>query len=153
MSRKKAREILLCLVFEKDHHKDCDCEKLHGELFENYTIEEICNSFGEKAGKPMPTGLGAVNEAYIKNTFAGIFENIAQIDELLSGSTVGWDYSRISKISVALLRIAAYEILYAPDIPAPVAINEAVYLSKRYDDPEAYVFVNGVLATIAKNHK
>jgi N utilization substance protein B len=53
---------------------------------------------------------------------------------------------------MALLRIAVYEIMYGRDIPVSVAVNEAVELSKKYDGPEAYVFINGILGTIVKNH-
>ena len=140
MSRRKAREIVLCLVFLKDYHKDIGCEKLYSELIEECSIEELY----------APEKLRKADEAYIKNTFFGVFENIEQIDAIISGSTVGWQYDRISKISMALLRTAVYEILYAEDVPPPVAVNEAVELSKRYDDPEAYIFVNGVLRAVAK---
>ena len=158
MSRKKAREIVLCLVFEKDYYRDLSCEKLYDDLFENcgIGIGEIYNSFGEgkiKEDKIKIDNLNKADEDYIKSTFFGIFENIEQIDDIVSSSTIGWEYSRISKISMALLRIAVYEILFADDIPNSVAINEAVELSKRYDDPEAYTFINGVLGAVVKNNK
>ena len=160
MSRRKAREIVLCLVFEKEYHRDLSCEKLYGDLFENCDITEIYNSFAEKEiikdDKIKPDKINSLNKAdedYIKATFIKIFENIENIDDIISNSTIGWEYNRISKISMALLRIAVYEILYADDVPTSVAINEAVELSKRYDDPDAYTFINGVLGSVAKNHK
>lgn len=142
MSRRKAREIVLCLVFEKDYRKDQSCEKLYEYLFEElsedlFEKEEINKSDGE----------------YIKSTFTGVFEHIEQIDDIVAGSMIGWEYNRISKISMALLRTAVYEMLYAGDIPTSVAINEAVELSKRYDDPDAYSFINGVLGAVVKNNK
>ena len=140
MSRRKAREAVLCLVFMKDYHRDTSCEILHGDFFENCLIEELY----------APGSLKKADGDYIKNTFFGIFENIEKIDGIVSGSTVGWQYERVSRVSVALLRIAAYEILYAGDVPTPVAVNEAVELSKRYDDPDAYTFVNEVLGAVAK---
>ena len=57
----------------------------------------------------------------------------------------GWKSERISRTARAILRIALCEILYMEDIPAAVAINEAVELDKNYDDPETVAFVNGVL--------
>ncbi|MCL2813154.1 MAG: transcription antitermination factor NusB [Oscillospiraceae bacterium] len=150
MSRKKAREIVLCLVFLKNYRDDAGCEQLYNELFENCSLEELYTFFGEKEAKNTPGSLREADCDYIKNTFFGVFENIGQIDEIVSRSTVGWQYGRISKISTALLRIAAYELMYARDIPVSVAINEALELSKRYDDPEAYIFVNGVLGAVVK---
>ena len=158
MSRKKARELVLCLVFEKEYHKNQNCEKLYNDLFENYGVAEMFDSFGEterQAGQNQKRrdNLTEADENYIKTTFAGVFEHIEQIDDIISGSAIGWEYSRISKISMAVLRVAVYELLYAGDIPASVAINEAVELSKRYDNPDAYTFINGVLGAVAKNNK
>ncbi|MCL2775937.1 MAG: transcription antitermination factor NusB [Oscillospiraceae bacterium] len=160
MSRRKAREFVLCLVFEKDYQKDSNCEKLYDYLFEDCDISELYNSFGKNMNNSEKSenedinqlnSLTKADEEYIKNTFFGIFENIEQIDDIISGSIIGWEYNRISKISMALLRIAVYEILYVDDIPVSVAINEAVELSKRYDYSEAYTFINGVLGAVAKN--
>ena len=142
MSRKKARELVMCLAFEKEYQKDKSCQELYDYLFEELS-EDI---FFERDVKTR-------DKAYIKSTFSGVFEHLEQIDALVSGFSVGWAYNRISKISMTLLRIAAYEILYAEDVPVPIAINEAVELSKKYDDPEAYTFINGVLAAVAKNNK
>ena len=158
MSRRKAREIVLCLVFEKDYRTDCSCEKLYNDLFEDggIDIEEIYDSFGEdesEKNKNKNDYLSKADRNYIKSTFIGIYENIEQIDDIVSSSTIGWEYNRISKISMALLRIAVYEILHAEDVPTSVAINEAVELSKRYDDSEAYTFINGVLGAVVKNNK
>jgi len=142
MSREKAREIVLCLVFEKDYRKDQTCEKLYDVLF-----EDLLGDIFEKED------INNADREYIKNTFLGVFEHIENIDDIVSGSTIGWEYNRISKISMALLRTAVYEILYAGDIPVAVAINEAIELSKRYDDPDAYTFINGVLGAVVKNNK
>ena len=158
MSRRKAREIVLCLVFEKDYQRDCSCEKLYNDLFENCNLTELYNYFGETGkeenkdkNENITQNLSKPEEEYIKNTFFGIFENIDQIDDIITNSLIGWQYNRISKISMALLRIAVYEILYIEDITVPVAINEAVELSKRYDYSEAYTFINGVLGSVVKN--
>jgi len=161
MSRRKAREFVLCLVFEKDYQRDSSCEKLYDYLFEDCDISELYNSFGKNIKQTenedinnstqINNNLNKSDEEYIKNTFIGIFKNIEQIDDIISGSVIGWEYNRISKISMSLLRIAVYEILYVEDIPVSVAINEAVELSKRYDYSEAYTFINGVLGAVAKN--
>jgi N utilization substance protein B len=145
MSRKKAREMVLCLVFEREYHKDTGCEELYESLFE-------LTKNGEEFRK-FENSVTEADKEYIKSTFFGVIDNIAQIDDILSGAIVGWEYSRISKISMALLRIAVYEIMNMGnnDVTPSVAINEAVELSKIYDDSKAYGFVNGVLASVAKS--
>lgn len=170
MSRKKAREIVLCLVFEKDYHKDISCEKLWKDMIENGQIEEIYNasnesfeSFNEKKENDAKSNdkynskksikLTDNDLKYIQKVFFGVFENIDQLDTLVSESSIGWEHSRISKVSMALLRIAVYEALYLDDVPVSVSINEAIELSKGYDHAEAYTFINGVLGAVVKNIK
>ena len=146
MSRKKAREIVLCLVFEKEYQKDAGCEKLYQDLIE--LAEESDDLHGFK------NNITEADKKYIKDTFWGVFENLEQIDDIILGSVIGWKYNRISKVSMALLRIAVYEIMNAgEDVSPSVAINEAVELSKLYDDSKAYGFVNGVLGAVAKNYR
>jgi len=146
MSRKKAREIVLCLVFEKEYQKDAGCVNLYQDLIELAENGDDLHGF--------KNNLTDADKEYIKETFFGVFENLEQIDDIISNSIIGWKYNRISKISMALLRIAVYEIMNASEGVTPsVAINEAVELSKIYDDSKAYGFVNGVLGSIAKNFR
>ena len=63
----------------------------------------------------------------------------------------GWDFARISRTALAIMKTAMFEILYMPDIPEGVSINEAVELVKKYDEPETVSFVNGILGTFVKN--
>jgi len=157
-SRRKAREIVLCLVFEKEYHKDTECAKLYEDLVElaensETESESDAGAGGESLGVQAisKNNLTDADREYIKETFFGVFENLEQIDDIISSSIIGWKYSRISKISMALLRIAVYEIMNSGDNVTPaVAINEAVELSKIYDDSKAYGFVNGVLGSVAK---
>ena len=150
MSRRKAREMVLCLVFEKEYHKEAGCEKLYEDLIELAQKGEDLQNLEDD--------LTDADKKYIKDTFFGVFENLEQIDDVISSSIIGWKYNRISKITMALLRIAVFEIMNSKsggenDVTPAVAINEAVELSKIYDDSKAYGFVNGVLGSVAKNVK
>lgn len=62
----------------------------------------------------------------------------------------GWVLSRIAKVDLTILRLAVFEMVYDEQVPAGVAINEAVELSKKYGTDKSYRFVNGILASIAK---
>lgn len=89
---------------------------------------------------------------YIKDTVNGINEKESDIVEQISKNLKpGWKIERISKIELALLKIAIYEILYT-DTPFKVAINEAIELSKKYGEDNSSVFVNGILASIVKEN-
>lgn len=87
---------------------------------------------------------------YIQDAILGIAQNQKVIDEKIKEKLKeGWKMERISKIDLAILRLAIYEIKYK-EIPYKVAINEAVELAKKYGEDSSQNFVNGILASIVK---
>jgi len=81
----------------------------------------------------------------------GVREHQDEIDGRISENLKkGWKISRISRVSLAILRLAIYEMLYLDEIPVSVSINEAVELSKKYSVEDDTAFINGVLGAIAK---
>ena len=128
MQRKIARENSFILLFEKIFRSD-------------ETAEEIFKGATEIRGLEF--------DDYVKTVFFGACENEKIIEETVLRHTVGWKKERISPVSSALIRLAAFEMLFMADIPSRVSINEAIELSKKYDDEKAYAFVNGVLNGIA----
>ena len=87
---------------------------------------------------------------YIKFIVNGIYDNIEEINKKISKNLKsGWSIHRISKIDLALLKIAIYEIIYT-DTPYKVAINEVIELSKKYGEETSPNFINGVLASVVK---
>lgn len=87
---------------------------------------------------------------FAEKLILGVKEHIDELDGLIEANLKGWKKNRISKISLTILRIAVYELLYIDDVPASVSINEAVELAKSYATNEDGAFVNGVLGSIAK---
>lgn len=83
--------------------------------------------------------------AYIRRLTELTMENRSEIDGFIERYARGWKLERISKTALAVMRCAICEILYMDDIPNAAAINEAVELDKRYDEPDTVAFVNGVL--------
>ncbi|MGN1377675.1 MAG: transcription antitermination factor NusB [Dorea sp.] len=86
---------------------------------------------------------------YIRAKVQKITEKIEEIDELLNSHTKGWKTTRMNKVDLTILRLAVYEIKWDEDVPAGVAIDEAVNLAKTYSSDEGPAFVNGVLARFA----
>lgn len=132
MQRKTARENTFILLFE-DACKSDEC------------AEEIFLKATEVRGLEV--------DGYVKTVFFGVTENRTAIDSAIEEQLVGWKKERISPVSRALLRLATYEIMFMEDIPAKVSINEAVELSKKYDDEKSYSFVNGVLNAIREKYR
>lgn len=72
------------------------------------------------------------------------------LDRQIAECAIGWDLERIAPLERAILRVALYEILYRPDVPGEVAIDEAVENAKLYCSPQAPAFVNGILGELVK---
>ena len=130
MTRREARELAFTLLFEMTF----DAEK---EPMLLYLQEMEARGFEE-------------NE-YVKTVVVGSHEKREEIDALIEKYSNGWKVKRISRVSLAIMRLCIYEMLYSDDVPASVAINEALEIAKIYDHDKAPAFINGVVNAVAKD--
>jgi N utilization substance protein B len=86
---------------------------------------------------------------YARDIVDGVVENLNEIDEAIATNSRGWTLERMPAVDRAILRCAAWEILFNPEIPAGVAMSEAVTLAGELSTEESSGFVNGLLSTIA----
>jgi len=93
----------------------------------------------------------AETDAYVEAVYFGVLDRIDEIDGLITARAIGWKTNRMTKLSLSVMRLAVYEMKYCDDIPFTVSINEAVELSKKFDDEKAPPFINGVLNGIAED--
>ena len=93
---------------------------------------------------------GEEEYAYMERVFAGVKENIEQIDGLIEQCAVGWKPERIARVDLAILRLAAYEML-AGQTAQNVIINEAVEMARQYSGEKSPQFVHGVLGSISRS--
>lgn len=127
--KRERRNALLEMLFESEFRKDETPEDIYVLSAENRELsQEIRN--------------------YVKAVYFDLVNKVEIIDGYINTAAEGWKTTRISKLSLCILRLATYEMLYVEDVPAVIAINEAVELSKKYDDPKAKSFINGVLNKI-----
>lgn len=130
ISRYKMREQAFFLCFEM--------------LFSDTDVDELADNAGDARDEFLSD--------YALDCAKGVFEHREEIDAMISKNLkAGWKISRISKVSLALLRLAVYEMLYRDDVPVSVSINEAVELSKKYTVKDDTSFINGVLGAVAKS--
>ena len=130
MSRKAAREQTFKIVFECEYNKQSYSNIL------NYHYETKITTDSDKI--------------YISDIVSGVFKNLEAIDGYIIKHSKGWKIDRISKVSLAVLRLCIFEMLYREDIPISVSINEALELLEKYEGIEAKPFVNGILGSIDK---
>lgn len=132
MNRKKSREYLMQLVYQMQISKESA-----GEVYDSFMENEEILKDG-------------IDLTYIKSCLIGIMTNKDILDAKISENLVNWKINRISKVNLSILRVAVYELIYKEDIPAKVAINEAIELCKEFSDEKSVSFVNGVLDKIYK---
>ncbi len=85
---------------------------------------------------------------YTETVARGVGEHSAHIDDLISSHLQGWTLDRLPAVDRAILRVAVWELLYAEDVPEPVAVDEAVQLAKELSTDESPSFINGVLGQV-----
>ena len=130
MKRTQARENVFYLVFEASFQKEnIDC----ADIFKTAQDLEVVEY-----------------DEYTERVFFGVMNELENIDEKIRVHSKGWKLERLSKVTVAIMRICIYEMLYCDDIPFNVSINEAVELAKKYDFDKAPAFINGVVNKIAE---
>ena len=83
--------------------------------------------------------------AFGEELIHGVIEHSADIDGKIKALAQNWDFDRIAKIDLAILRVAIFEMMYRKDIPPVVSINEAIDLSKQFSNADAKRFINGIL--------
>ena len=88
---------------------------------------------------------------YIDTVVTGVANREEELDEQIQKYSIGWDISRISKLARCILRLAIYEIQYVDDVPAGVAVSEAVRIAKKYNDNDTGAFVNGILGSYVRH--
>lgn len=88
--------------------------------------------------------------AYAEKLITGVCANREELDTSINAALDNWTPDRVGKIELAAIRIALFEMIYLSDVPASVAINEAIEVTRNYGSDEAPRFVNGVLDRLRK---
>ena len=130
MRRSEAREHLMQMLFEMEVQGDYSQEAR--ERFEANFLE----SSGQRE--------------YMDRMFGVFTDHLEEIDRTLEESSDRWKLSRLAKVDLAILRVAAAELLYMDDIPDSAPSNEAIELAKKFGGAESGRFINGVLGKVAK---
>lgn len=130
MNRREIREQIFKMLFQIEFHSE---EEMEQQI--QLSMEELPEKNEAK-------------RAYMEDKVREVCKRLGEIDALINEKATGWKTNRMSKVDLALIRLAVYEIKFDEDIPTGVAINEAVELAKVYSSEGAPSFVNGVLAKL-----
>ncbi len=132
ITRSEQREQAFILIFEKSFSGETELSELYELALENEIVTD---------------------SEFTKALAFTTCENIGDIDPIIEKYSKGWKLNRISKVALAVLRLAICEMKYFDDIPVGVTINEAVEICKKYASKDDYAFVNGLLSTVSKEEK
>lgn len=146
-NRRVGRECALKILFALRLDDQAEAERLLSDFWHNFRFaDDALGEPLETVDSPVPTGARVFAETLVK----GVIEYRATIDRELREVAKNWSLERMATVDLSILRICTYELLYQPDIPVRVAINEAIEISKRYGTKESPSFVNGLLDKVAK---
>ncbi|HWH75893.1 MAG TPA: transcription antitermination factor NusB [Candidatus Binatus sp.] len=95
-------------------------------------------------------GTSPVKE-FARRLVSGVISQRGEIDRLIDQSTDNWQLGRLAKVDLLVLRMATYELVFCPDIPANVSLDEAIEIAKRFGSDESASFINGVLNQVAQS--
>ena len=145
MTRGNARELAVHLIYGRE-----------------VTGEEAEQVVSTRLDKTYYRNLGAENDIYeerpsrvqmqyLDTVVSGVANRADELNEQISKYAIGWNVSRISRLTRCILQLAIFEILYVEDVPTGVAVSEAVRLAKKYDGDDTGSFVNGILGSFARS--
>ncbi|HKM40017.1 MAG TPA: transcription antitermination factor NusB [bacterium] len=130
MSRRQGREAALKALFQVEL----------GETEPNFALQQLVAE----------DQLTEYVADFARRLIEGVLDNQKEVDAVLTRFSTDWSLQRMANVDRMVLRLAAYELLFCPDIPAAVAINEAVELVKLYSTGKSGRFVNGILSSVAR---
>jgi len=88
---------------------------------------------------------------FARRLVSGVVSQRAEIDQLIERCTENWKLVRLAKVDLVILRMATYEMVFCPDIPSNVSLDEAIEIGKRFSSDDSAAFINGVLDQIAQS--
>jgi N utilization substance protein B len=105
---------------------------------------------GDVTGRPLDELIDPRATPFTRELAEGVQQERETLDELIAGHAVGWSLDRIAPLERNILRVALYELLHRDDVPAEVAIDEAVESAKEFASSDAPGFVNGILGSVQR---
>lgn len=147
MTRANARELAIHLIYSRCFTGQEPDEVIRARLDKEYynKLSEVNQVYCQ-----MP---GTAQKAYIDTVVSGVADRENALNSVIQQYSIGWDVSRISKLTRSIMQLAIFEIQYMDDVPVGVAISEAVRIAKIYDGDDTGAFVNGILGSFARSLK
>lgn len=145
MTRGNARELAVHLIYGRSFTGE-EPEQVVSTRLEKEYYEKLSEENEVYSDRP-----SRAQQRYIDHVVTGVANREEDLNSEIQKFSIGWDISRISKLTRCILQLAIYEILYVEDVPAGVAVSEAVRIAKKYDGNDTGSFVNGILGSFVRS--
>ena len=145
MTRGNARELVVHLIYGREFTHE-EPEKVIATRLEKSYYSKLSDENDVYSERPSRAQL-----MYIDSVVSGVANRQLELNEQIQKFSIGWDISRISRLTRAILQLAIYEILYVDDVPTSVSVSEAVRIAKKYDGDDTGSFVNGILGAFVRS--
>lgn len=144
MTRANARELAVHLIYSRNFTEEAPEHLIAARLERDYYAKLSAENdvYAERPSR--------AQQAYLDSVVSGVANREEDLNAEIQKYSIGWDVSRISRLTRAIMQLAIFEALYVEDVPLGVAISEAVRLAKKYDGDDTGSFVNGILGAFAR---
>jgi len=147
--RRQGREFALKIIYSLQDQEE-PVEVILADFWQNFRFQnDILGEPIEVAEGPLPFEVRRFAEELI----LGVAENLEKIDQVIEEHSTNWALDRMARVDLSLLRMATYELLFSPETPTSVVINEAIEIGKRFGTKDTPAFVNGILDKISRVHR
>lgn len=148
-TRRTGRELALKIVYSL-LDQDTEIDEILQDFWQNFRFQEdILGEPLDDFSGPIPAEVKRFTEDLVR----GVVDHLEEIDQTVNDMSTNWALERMARVDLALLRMATCELMYRPDIPSSVVINEAIEIGKRYGTKDTPSFINGILDRIARTHR
>ncbi|OQY20167.1 MAG: transcription antitermination factor NusB [Desulfobacteraceae bacterium 4572_35.1] len=147
-TRRNGREYALKILYSLYDQED-PLDVVMSDFWKNFRFS--ADVLGEPEDENTPLEPEVIN--FTEQLVLGVYDNLEQIDKILLSTSKNWALDRMPRLDLSLMRLACYELMWMPQTPAGVVINEAIEIAKRYGTKDTPAFLNGVLDKIAKQVK
>lgn len=147
--RRQGREFALKIIYSLQDQEE-PVEAILADFWRNFRFQN------DILGEPIEVSEGSLPfevRRFAEELILGVAENLERIDQVIEEHSTNWALDRMARVDLSLLRMATYELLFRPEIPTSVIINEAIEIGKRFGTKETPAFVNGILDKISRVYR
>jgi len=145
--RRQGRELALKILYSLPDHEGGSLEVVFADFWRNFRSSDDLFVDADEAQTEVPA---PAVRLFAEQLVSGVAEQLERIDRLIEAHSSNWALDRMARVDLALLRLAAFELLCSADVPANVVINEAIEIGKRFGTKETPAFINGILDQLAR---